>query len=94
LIVHPGESFGSCCRKLEFLGFFQIGTAPALNLASAEQPAERNNWKEITMTHQNSITGRLAAAASAFFISLVLITGTVSTPSTAQAQTYFVGEVA
>ncbi|MFO1254389.1 MAG: hypothetical protein U1E37_01790 [Sphingomonadaceae bacterium] len=46
------------------------------------------------MTHQNTFTGRLAAAASAFFISLVLISGTVSTPSTAQAQTYFVGETA
>lgn len=46
------------------------------------------------MTVQSNFTSKLAAAASAFFISLVLITGTVSTPSTAQASTYFVGETA
>jgi hypothetical protein len=46
------------------------------------------------MIVQSNLSSKLAAAASAFFISLVLITGTVSTPSTAQAQTYFVGEVA
>ena len=46
------------------------------------------------MTATSNFTNRLAAAASAFIISLVLITGTVSTPSTAQATTVYVGEVA
>jgi len=46
------------------------------------------------MTTQSNFTSRLAAAASAFFISLVLITGTVSTPTTAQAHAYYLGEVA
>jgi hypothetical protein len=46
------------------------------------------------MTHQNSFTSKLAAATSAFFISLVLITTTVTTPAPAQASTEFVGEVA
>jgi hypothetical protein len=46
------------------------------------------------MSNQSTLTSRLAAAASAFMISLLLITGTVSTPSAAQATTYYVGEVA
>ena len=39
------------------------------------------------MTTNNTFAGKLTAAASAFFISLVLIAGTVSTPQAAQAQT-------
>lgn len=39
------------------------------------------------MTKNNSFTSRLTAAASAFFISMVLIAGTVTTPQTAQAHT-------
>ena len=46
------------------------------------------------MTTQSTFTSRLAAAASAFMISLVLISGTVSTPTTAQARAFYVGEVA
>ncbi len=46
------------------------------------------------MTNQTNFTSRLAAAASAFMISLLLISGTVSTPSVAQATTVYVGEVA
>ena len=45
------------------------------------------------MTNQNNFTSRLAAAASAFMISLLLISTTVSTPSAAHA-TVYVGEVA
>ncbi|WP_309752034.1 hypothetical protein [Novosphingobium sp.] len=48
----------------------------------------------MTMTNQNSFTSKLTAAASAFFISLVLIAGTVSTPQTANATTVTVGEAA
>ena len=46
------------------------------------------------MTNHNSFTSKLTAAASAFFISLVLIGGTVSTPQTANATTVVVGEAA
>ena len=46
------------------------------------------------MTHQTTFTSKLAAAASAFFISLVLITGTVTTPAPAHASTIYVGETA
>ena len=46
------------------------------------------------MTNQTTITSRLAAAASAFMISLLLISTTVSNPSAAQATTVYVGEVA
>ena len=46
------------------------------------------------MTQQSTFANKLAAAASAFVLSLVLISGTVSMPSTAQAQTVYVGETA
>ena len=46
------------------------------------------------MTNNTSYTSRLAAAASAFMISLLLISGTVSTPSAAHATTVYVGEAA
>ena len=46
------------------------------------------------MTKQNSFASRAVAAASAFMISLLLISGTVTTPSTAQAHTVYVSEVA
>jgi hypothetical protein len=46
------------------------------------------------MTHQTTFASRLAAAASAFFISLVLVTGTVTAPSMAQAHVEYVGEIA
>ena len=46
------------------------------------------------MTNHPNLTSRLAAAASAFMISLLLISGTVSTPSAAHATTIYVGEVA
>ena len=45
------------------------------------------------MTNQTTFTSRLIAAASAFMISLLLISTTVSTPSAAHA-TVYVGEVA
>ena len=45
------------------------------------------------MTNQTTFTSRLVAAASAFMISLLLISITVSTPSAAHA-TVYVGEVA
>lgn len=46
------------------------------------------------MTNQTTFSSRLAAATSAFILSLVLISGTVSMPNTAQAQTIYVGETA
>ena len=41
------------------------------------------------MTNQTTFTSRLAAAASALMISLLLISTTVSTPSAAQATTVY-----
>ncbi len=46
------------------------------------------------MTQQSTLTSKLAAAASALVLSLVLISGTVSMPSTAEARTVYVGEMA
>lgn len=46
------------------------------------------------MTQQSTLSSKLAAAASAFALSLVLISGTVSMPQSAQAQTVYVGEIA
>ena len=47
------------------------------------------------MTAIANLSSRCAAAASAFALSLVLISGTVTTPSTAQAsEVAFVGTVA
>lgn len=45
------------------------------------------------MTYSN-FSNRAAAAVSAIVLSLVLISGTVSTPSTAQARTAYVGQIA
>ena len=46
------------------------------------------------MTNRSNLTSRLAAAASAFMISLLLFSGTVITPSAANATTIYVGEAA
>jgi hypothetical protein len=46
------------------------------------------------MTQQSTLANKLAAAVSALVLSLVLISGTVTMPSTAQAQTVYVGEIA
>lgn len=46
------------------------------------------------MTTFANLTGRFAAAASALALSLVLISGTVATPSPAYAHTAYVGVVA
>jgi hypothetical protein len=94
LIPASRQTNHSAWRKLEFLGFFEIGTASANSLASADETAAHIEQKEMTMTHQSTLANKLAAAASAFVLSLVLISGTVSMPSTAQAQTVYVGEIA
>lgn len=46
------------------------------------------------MTILTKLTGRFAAVVSALSLSLVLISGTVATPGTAQAHTAYVGVVA
>ncbi len=48
------------------------------------------------MTNSNNFSNRIAAAVSALALSLVLITGTVSTPSVAQAHgaSAYVGAIA
>ncbi len=45
------------------------------------------------MTTYSTFTNRAAAAVSAMVLSLVLIGGTVSTPSNAQAHTAYVGQI-
>ena len=46
------------------------------------------------MTFLTNLTGRFAAPISALTLSLVLISGTVATPSAAHAHTTYVGVVA
>lgn len=46
------------------------------------------------MTQPSTLSSKLAAAASAFVLSLVLVAGTVTMPETARAQTVYVGETA
>lgn len=46
------------------------------------------------MTQQTTFANKLAAAASALALSLILFGGTVTMPSAAQAQTVYVGEIA
>lgn len=48
----------------------------------------------MTMTHQTTFAGKLAAAASAFVLSFVLISSTVSMPTNVQAKTIYVSETA
>lgn len=74
--------------------FSEFGTVPAITLASAETTAGQIEAEEMTMTHQSTFTSKLAAAASAFILSLVLISGTVSMPQSAQASTVYVGDLA
>jgi hypothetical protein len=62
--------------------------------ASAEHTAGHIQHKEMTMTHPTTLSNKLAAAASALILSLVLISGTVSMPSSAQAQTVTIAETA
>ena len=84
----------SALRKLEFLPFFKIGTPSAIPFASAEYTAVQIKQKEKSMSSQSTFANKLAAAASAFLLSVVLISGTVSMPQTAHAQTIYVGEIA
>lgn len=46
------------------------------------------------MNRQNSLTSKATAAASALFISLVLITGTVTTPHVAHASVVTLSQTA
>lgn len=46
------------------------------------------------MPKTNTLSSRLSAAATALALSFVLISGTVTVPSPAQAKTIYVGAVA
>lgn len=46
------------------------------------------------MIQQSTFASKLAAAASALILSLVLISGTVSMPQAARASIVYVGEIA
>jgi hypothetical protein len=50
--------------------------------------------KDQTMTKTSTLSSRLMAAATAFALSIVLISGTVSMPAEANAKTAYVGVVA
>jgi hypothetical protein len=92
LFLNYGANFCSAWRKLEILPFSRIGTVDAIILASANHGRNRSN-RRLTMT--NSYTSRVAAAASAFMLSLVLLTATATTPSVAHAaNTVTIGDVA
>jgi hypothetical protein len=94
LIPAAGQTDCSALGKPDFRGFFEIGTVSAITFASADHTAGHIQTKEMTMTQQTTFTSKLAAAASAFILSLVLISGTVSMPQSAQASTVYVGEIA
>jgi anti-sigma factor RsiW len=86
-IVHPPES-------PELRSFAHLARLLQSDRHLRNDPQARLKRRENTMTHQSTLANKLAAAASAFVLSLVLISGTVSMPSTAQAQTVYVGEIA
>jgi hypothetical protein len=56
--------------------------------------AETIHQKEKTMTKTSTFGSCLAAAATAFALTFVLISGTVSMPAEANAKTAYVGVVA
>jgi hypothetical protein len=63
-------------------------------VTSADWTAAQIETKEMTMTQPSTLSSKLAAAVSALMLSFVLVIGTVTMPSTAQAQTIYVGEIA
>ncbi|MFN3516311.1 MAG: hypothetical protein ACK4YM_04020 [Novosphingobium sp.] len=59
-----------------------------------QQPQARSKQRKIAMIQQSTFASKLAAAASALILSLVLISGTVSMPQAARASIVYVGEIA
>jgi hypothetical protein len=80
------------CRKS---GLFLIWHASCEVFGIRGNPATSDQTQRTTMKIINSTRGRLAAAFTAFSLSLVLFTGTVSTPVQAHtAHGTYVGVVA
>jgi hypothetical protein len=77
----------------EFRHFRKLAR-PMQSILHPRQPPRASLEREIEMSAFANVSKGFAAAASAFALSLVLITGTVSVPSNAQAQTTFVSAVA
>jgi hypothetical protein len=90
----PWRKISFILQKARICVVFRNWHASCNHLGICGRPVEPNLRKEYSMTHQNTFTSKLAAAASAFFISLVLITTTVTTPAPAHANTVYVGEAA
>jgi hypothetical protein len=79
-----------------FAPFSVFGTVPAIISASAEH-RPTNRRRNLEMTVFTSFSSRLAAAATAFALSLVLFTNTVTTPAqapVANLASAYVGAVA
>jgi hypothetical protein len=85
--VHRSES-------LEIRGFREL--ARVLQSVWHAQPAHHDLQRRMNMTQSTPFASRAAAALSAFALSLLLIGGTVATPSAAQASSAatYVGVVA
>jgi len=79
---------------LNFWGFSKLARCLQSLWHLRKQPQARLKQRKKTMTHQSTFANKLAAAASALILSLVLISGTVSMPQSAQASTVYVGEIA
>lgn len=76
-------------------GFSRFGTPPAIRLASRAAARTQVQTRGIEMNRNHAFGNRLAAALSAFALSLVMISGTVSVPAKAAASAQaYVGEIA
>jgi hypothetical protein len=68
----------------------ETGTPPAINVTSAEDLQNRTDRKGNVMLSASNIGNRFAAALSALALSIVLISGTVTTPAATAAPAQFV----
>jgi hypothetical protein len=94
LLIAIGCEIRSRCRKLGFLRISANwhGICEQSGIRGTKRGTQFNEEK--TMTAFDIIANRLTAAVSALALSLVLVTGTMTTPATAYAQTAYVGVVA
>lgn len=82
-------------RKSPKLAFSRFGTPPANKLASRATARTQVQTRGIEMNRNHAFGNRLAAALTAFALSLVMISGTVSVPAKAAASAQaYVGEIA
>ena len=72
-------------QEWQISAIFSVWHGPCKTSGIAAQAAKQIRQREIRMTTFAQIGRSIAAAATALTLSLVLISGTVSVPSTAQA---------